>query len=215
MPSTVGLIAKKIGMSQMMDPYGAVVPITLLAIEDQSITKILDTKQHGYSGYQIGYFPKAEKNLNRPDVFRLKKSGVSTLYSKFREFRTKDPAQELKVGQHLDVTLFEHATHVDVSSYTKGRGFQGSVKRWNFKIAAMSHGSKYHRRTGSLGNCTTPGRVMPGKKLPGQYGNERRTLKNLMVMHRDTATNTIAIKGSVPGQRGIHLELRIAKLASS
>ena len=206
----VGLIAKKIGMSQMMDQYGQVVAVTLLAIENQQVTKILNPDKHGYTGYQIGYFPKAEKNLNRPDVLRLKKSGVETLYSKFREFRTDTMIDSLSIGQVIDASALAGVTHLNVSSYTKGRGFQGAVKRWNFRIAAMSHGSKYHRRTGSLGNCTTPGRVMPGKKLPGQYGNERRTLKNLMVMHIDQQTNTVAVKGGVPGQKGICLELRIA-----
>lgn len=211
MSSVIGLMAQKVGMSQMMDSYGNVVAVTLLAVEKQMVTQVMSASKNGYDGYQVGYFVKAEKNLNRPDIFRLKKAGIDPLYSKFREFRTSSDTPALQVGQALSASHLKGVTHLDISSQTKGRGFQGAVKRWNFRIAAMSHGSKYHRRTGSLGNCTTPGRVMPGKKLPGRYGNERRTLKNLVVMDIDTKSNTIAVKGAVPGNKGVRLEVRVAK----
>lgn len=218
MKSVVGLVAKKVGMSRVVDAYGHFVAVTLLVIEKQAITKVLTMEKNGYCGYQVGYFQKAEKNLNRPDIFRLRKAGIETLYSKFCEFRLplekvgeqgEQINDEITVGKTLDAADLEGVSFLNVSSHTKGRGFQGSVKRWNFRIAAMSHGSKYHRRTGSLGNCTTPGRVMPGKKLPGHYGDERRTLKNLEVIDLDKEKNLVAVKGGVPGNRGTTVELHI------
>ncbi|MCY4380906.1 MAG: 50S ribosomal protein L3 [Proteobacteria bacterium] len=222
MRPVVGLMAKKIGMSRVMDNYGDVVAVTLLSVEKQQVTKLISQDKHGYTGYQVGYFEKAEKNLNRPDVFRLRKSGLDTLLARFCEFRTdklrpnnKKNGQEesqnsLTVGQLLSASDLDGVTHLDVSGLTKGRGFQGSTKRWNSKIAPMSHGSRYHRRTGSLGNCTTPGRVMPGKKMPGQYGYTRKTLKSLAVFVIDKEKNLIAVKGALPGNRGSTLEVRVA-----
>lgn len=215
-----GAIAQKIGMSRMVDEYGQMVAVTLLEMVDQKVTKVLTTKKHGYSAYQVGYFPKNAKHLRRPDHYRLRKSGIKQHYSKFKEFRCLDAAvhgdnvQPLDVGQAIGTENFKNISHVDVSGITKGRGFQGSIKRWKFRIAPMSHGSRYHRRTGSLGNCTTPGRVMPGKKLPGQYGNHRRTLAGLKLMVCDDQQSILAVKGAVPGNRGSFVEVRVSRLHS-
>jgi len=206
-----GLVAKKVGMSRMLDEFGNMVPVTLLQVEDQKVTKILTPERDGYHGYQIGFFTKKEKNLAKADVSRLRKTGIEENYAKFKEFRTPDAITEVEVGTALTAALFEGVKTIDVSGLTKGRGFQGSVKRWGYAIGRMTHGSRFHRRTGSLGMCTTPGRVMKGKKMPGHYGVERRTVKNLKLADLNVEDNVIAIKGSVPGNRGSFLELRPSK----
>ena len=203
-----GLIATKVGMSRMMDDFGKMIPVTLLKVEQQTVTKILTPERDGYHGYQIGFFTKSEKNLNKADVTRLRKSSVEENYSKFREFRTANPVSGISLGEVLPAAHLEGVTRLDISGLTKGRGFQGSVKRWGNAIGRMTHGSRFHRRTGSLGMCTTPGRVMKGKKMPGHYGCERRTIKNLVLADFNPDSNIIAIKGSVPGNRGSHVEIR-------
>ncbi|MCY4443254.1 MAG: 50S ribosomal protein L3 [Proteobacteria bacterium] len=214
-----GAVAKKVGMSRVMDDYGRMVAVTLLKLEDQKITKILSPERDGYSGYQVGYFVKSEKNLNKPDVVRLRKAGILESYGRFREFRCREVSTAKNidtavleekgyvVGKDLRARDFSEVKYVDVSGLTKGRGFQGATKRWGFRISSMTHGSRYHRRTGSIGNCATPARVMPGKKMPGRYGQERRTLRKLAVVVRDEGDNLLAIKGAVPGCRGSYVEV--------
>jgi large subunit ribosomal protein L3 len=203
-----GLVAKKVGMSRMLDEFGNMIPVTLLQVEDQKVTKILTPERDGYHGYQVGFFSKKEKNLTKSDVSRLRKSGIEENYAKFKEFRTLAPVEGFEVGTSVTASLFEGENNLDISGLTKGRGFQGSIKRWGYSIGRMTHGSRFHRRTGSLGMCTTPGRVMKGKKMPGHYGVERRTIKNLKLADLNTDANIIAIKGSVPGNRGSYLEIR-------
>lgn len=203
-----GLVARKVGMSRMLDEYGNMIPVTLLEVENQKVTKILTPERDGYHGFQVGFYTKAEKNLGKPDIARLRKSGVEENYSRFKEFRTAEPAQGFEVGASVGPSILDGISSLDISGLTKGRGFQGAVKRWGYTIGRMTHGSRFHRRTGSLGNCTTPGRVMKGKKMPGHYGVERRTIRNLKLVDLDVETNILAIKGSVPGNRGGYLEIR-------
>lgn len=203
-----GLVAKKIGMSRMLDEYGNMIPVTLLEVEKQKVTKILTEDRDGYNGFQVGFFTKSEKNLTKPDVSRLRKSGLEENFARFKEFRTEKAVEGVEVGADVTASVFEGATNVDISGLTKGRGFQGAVKRWGYAIGRMTHGSRFHRRTGSLGNCTTPGRVMKGKKMPGHYGQERRTVRNLKLVNLDVESNILAVKGSVPGNRGGYLEVR-------
>ena len=203
-----GLIAKKVGMTRMVDDAGKMIPVTVLEVENQKVTKVLTPERDGYHGVQLGYFLKAEKNLTKPDVSRLRKSGVEENFSRFVEFRTPGPVEAMGLNSKIGADLFEGVAQVDITGSTKGRGFQGAVKRWNSSIGRMTHGSRFHRRPGSLGQCTTPGRVYKNKKQPGHMGVENRTVRNLKVMKIDATRNLIAIKGSVPGTRNGYLEVR-------
>ena len=228
--AVLGVVTQKVGMSRFVDEYGKMVAVTLLKVPSQQVTKILTEDKNGYQGYQVGFDEKkSEKKLTLADYYRLKKSGIEKFYKKFLEFRyyhhssslkdQKDKAQDsklsLKLGQELSAADLTGVSYVDASGLTKGRGFQGCVKRWGFRISSMSHGSRYHRRSGSIGNCATPGRVAKGKKLPGRYGNARRTVKKLKVMVVDDKMNLIAVKGSVPGNKGCSIEIRPVAYESS
>ena len=204
-----GIVAKKVGMTRIEVEDGVIIPVTLVQVAQQQVTKVLDQKKDGYSGYQVGYQVKSVKNLNKPDVSRLRKSGVEVNYSKFMEFRTPEDGQDsYQLGASLTAKLFDNVSNVDVTSLSKGRGFQGAVKRWNASIGRMSHGSRFHRRPGSLGQCTSPGRVFKNKHQPGQMGNVKVTLNNIKIVDVDVENNIIALKGSVPGHRECFLEIR-------
>jgi large subunit ribosomal protein L3 len=203
-----GLVAKKVGMSRMVDADGKMIPVTLLQVEGQKITKILTPERDGYHGFQIGYYKKSVKNLTKPDLARLRKVGVEENFARFKEFRTLGPLDGLELGKELDAEILAGVERVDVTGYNKGRGYQGSVKRWGSRIGRMTHGSRFHRRPGSLGQNTSPGRVFKNKKMPGQMGNEKLTVKNLIVVNIDPENNLIALKGSVPGHREGFVEIR-------
>lgn len=197
-----GLIAKKIGMTRVVDEMGQMVPVTILKIENQKITKILTPENDGYSALQVGYYEKAEKALTKADVGRLKKVQLKESFTRFKEFPVARGEEEgLKVGAALSVSLFEQVSNVDVTGITKGHGFEGAITRWGHKTGRRTHGSHFHRRPGSLGQRTTPGRVYKNKKMPGHMGNAKRTVQNLKVFEVDVQANIIAIKGSVPGYR--------------
>jgi large subunit ribosomal protein L3 len=183
------------------------VPVTLLQVEQQKITKLVTSAKEGYDAYQIGYASKAEKNLTKPDVARLRKAGIQDSYSRFIEFRP-EKMDGYSVGQALDVAALDGVLSVDVTGITKGRGFTGSVKKWKTACGRMTHGSRFHRRPGSLGTRTTPGRVFKGKPQHGHYGVEQVTIQNLAVLDVDKESNVIAICGSVPGHRNGYLVLR-------
>lgn len=193
----------------MVDGEGRMVPVTLLQIDGQKVTKVCTKEREGYSAYQVGYYQKEERKLTKPDVARLRKVDVKESYSRFREVRLDGAAPEdFKVGRALMAEDLEGVTAVDVTGLTKGRGFTGVIKRWNSARGRMTHGSQYHRRTGSIGSNTSPGRVIKNKKMPGHYGVERVTMLNLKVMDLDKNNNVIAIKGSVPGHENSYLVLR-------
>ena len=204
-----GIVAKKVGMTRVEVEAGVVIPVTLIQVAQQQVTKVLDQKKDGYFGYQVGYQVKSIKNLNKSDINRLRKSGVEANYSSFMEFRTSAGDQENhQLGTQLTAKLFDNVSSVDVTSLSKGRGFQGAVKRWNASIGRMSHGSRFHRRPGSLGQCTSPGRVFKNKHQPGQMGNVKVTLSNIKIIDIDVENNIIALKGSIPGHRECFLEIR-------
>ena len=193
----------------MVDDQGQLTPVTLLQATDQTITKKLTTERDGYQAIQIGFYEKSEKNLTKSDIARLRKNNVTKNFSKFKEVRVEDSSAEgLEFGAERTIDIFNEVKSIDVTGFVKGRGFQGTVKRYNTKTGRRTHGSHFHRRPGSLGNCTTPGRVMKNKKQPGQMGANKVTVLNLKVLDVDTETNTIAIKGSVPGTRNGYLYLR-------
>ena len=199
------LVAKKIGMTRMMDPEGHMVAVTLLQIEEQKITKILTPGRDGYSAVQVGYFTKRDTRLTKADHARLRKVNVAENFARFKEFRSEKPVEGIEAGASLTAAILEGVKAVDVTGFTKGRGFTGSVKRWSVACGRMTHGSRFHRRPGSLGTRTTPGRVFKGKPQPGQYGDEQRTIQNLRLLDVDTKNNVIAVYGSVPGHQNNYL----------
>ncbi|SME88987.1 50S ribosomal protein L3 [Pseudobacteriovorax antillogorgiicola] len=195
-----GLIAKKVGMTRVLDEQGQMIPVTLLKVEDQQITKILTVDRDGYHGIQVGYYQKPERKLNKPDLTRLRKGGIEANFTRFKEYRF-DSAVELELGSKLSADLLAEVKAVDVTGVTKGHGFEGSITRWGHKTGRRTHGSHFHRRPGSLGQRTTPGRVYKNKEMPGHMGSAQRTIQNLKVVDVDVEANVIALKGSVPGHR--------------
>jgi large subunit ribosomal protein L3 len=205
MTTPKGIIAKKIGMTRMVDKNGLMIAVTVLQIENQKVTKIISKAKEGYDAYQVGYFEKAEKGLNKPDIARLRKANIADNFARFKEFRTDSALEGLEVGHALTTKSLEGITAVDVTGITKGRGFSGSVKRWDTAVGRWSHGSRFHRSPGSLGTRTTPGRVFHGKPVPGHYGVEQVTIQNLNVVDIDAENSLIALQGAVPGHRNGYL----------
>ena len=200
-----GLIGKKIGMTRMANDNGQIIPVTLLKIEGQKVTKLLSTERDGYQAYQVGYSEKTKKNITKADTNRLRKVGIEENFSQFKEFRAG--VEGLTLGDVLTLEAFKGVKTVDVTGIVKGRGYQGAVKRWGVAIGRMTHGSRFHRRPGSLGSNTSPGRVYKNKPQPGHMGDSTKTIKNLTVMDMDLQNNVIALKGSVPGFNGGYIQI--------
>ncbi len=196
-----GLIAKKVGMTRILDGEGQMVPVTLLKVEGQKVTKILSAERDGYTGIQVGYQEKPERKLTKGDVARLRKVGVQESYTKFKEFRLADGEKPLDLGTLVSASLLEGVSSVDVTGITKGHGFEGAITRWGHSSGRRSHGSNFYRLPGSLGMRTTPGRVFKNKEVPGHMGMLQVTIQNLKVIDVDVEANVIALKGSVPGSR--------------
>lgn len=196
-----GLIAKKVGMTRVLDEAGQMIPVTLLQVEGQKITKILTPERDGYHGVQVGFYEKVERKLNKSDVARLRKVNVSESYSRFKEFRTEGPLDGLQIGSSVSADVLQNVSSVDVTGITKGHGFEGAITRWGHSSGRRSHGSNFYRLPGSLGMRTTPGRVFKNKEVPGHMGMLQVTIQNLKVVDVDVDANVIAIKGSVPGSR--------------
>jgi large subunit ribosomal protein L3 len=207
MTTPKGLVAKKIGMTRMVGKDGLMIAVTLLQVENQKVTKVLTKERDGYDAYQVGYKETKEKNLAKPDVARMRKVNVKENFTTFKEFRTEAPVT-IELGAQLTTDLLNGVTAVDVTGLTKGRGFSGSVKRWDTAVGRWSHGSRFHRSPGSLGTRTTPGRVFMGKKVPGVYGTEQVTIQNLSVVDVDAENSLIALSGAVPGHRNGYLFIK-------
>lgn len=196
-----GLIAKKVGMTRLINKEGQLVPVTLLHVADQQVTKVLTSEKDGYNAVQVGYYTKPDHRMNKPDLTRLRKAGLEKNFTRFKEFRLEDKADALEIGAVLSVGHFNDVQSVDVTGVTKGHGFEGAITRWGHKTGRRTHGSHFHRRPGSLGQRTTPGRVYKNKGMPGHMGDVQRTIQNLVVVDVDVDSNVIAIKGAVPGHR--------------
>jgi len=203
-----GVVAKKIGMTRMVDSEGAFIPVTLLKVEHQKVTKHLSPERDGYCAIQIGYQAKKAKKLARADVFRLKKVGIDDKFSLFFESRMKIVPNDRPLGYEITGEELEGLGHIDVTGISKGKGFQGAVRRWGHKTGKQTHGSHFHRRPGSLGQRTTPGRVFKNKKMPGHQGAVRKTVQNLKVVDLNKEEKILAVKGSVPGCRNSYVLVR-------
>ena len=197
---SIGLLGNKIGMTQIFDESGNIIPVTILKVGPCIVTQIKTKEKDGYDAIQVGYSNSSTKSLTQPELGHLLKSNIPPL-KYLKEFRVSDPT-ELEIGQMLKVDLFSPGQLVNIKGKTIGKGFSGLQKRHNFTRGPMTHGSKNHRAPGSIGMGTTPGRVLPGKKMAGQLGNKITTIKKLKVIQFNLDENILVIKGSVPGKPG-------------
>ena len=202
---SVGILGTKLGMTQVFDEIGNAIPVTVIQAGPCVVTQIKTEQTDGYSSVQIGYGEVKEKALNRPKLGHLAKSGASPVRH-LREYRV-DETGEFEVGQALSADRFEAGQVIDVSGISIGKGFAGNQKRNNFRRGPMAHGSKNHRAPGSTGAGTTPGRVYPGKRMAGQMGNEKVTVRKLSVVRVDGDRNLLLVKGGVPGKAGSLLSI--------
>ena len=205
------IIGKKLGMSQVYDENNNLVPVTIIEAGPCPILQIKSSDTDGYEAVQIGYNPrgKAPNKPNKCQVGKAKKANVEPQHVS-QEFRLTGE-HSFEPGSSLTVDMFNDDQMVDVVSTTKGKGFQGVVKRWNFGGGPASHGSMFHRRGGSYGLCQWPGRVFKNKKMPGHTGTVQRTTQNLKLVKILPEKNILLIKGSVPGSKGTILTVRVAK----
>ena len=199
-----GILGRKIGMTQLFVEDRAV-GATVIETKPCSIVQIKTVESDGYNALQLAYDEVKDSKVTRPMAGHFGKAGVAPHRHVF-EVRVDNP-EDYSVGDALNVDQFEEGDKIDIAGVSKGRGFQGVVKRWNFAGGPKTHGSHFHRRPGSVGNCVKPGRVIKGKKLPGQMGSRRITVRALQVLRVDPERNLLIVKGSTPGARGAILEL--------
>jgi large subunit ribosomal protein L3 len=197
---SIGLLGNKIGMTQIFDESGNIIPVTILKVGPCIVTQVKTETKDGYNAIQVGYSTTSNKLLTQPELGHLKKSNIQAL-KYLKEFRlTNEP--DFEVGQVLNVNLLSPGQLVNIKGKTIGKGFSGLQKRHNFARGPMTHGSKNHRAPGSIGMGTTPGRVLPGKKMAGQLGNKITTIQKLKVIQLNSEENILVIKGSVQGKPG-------------
>lgn len=196
----LGVVGKKLGMTQVFDEKGLAIPVTVIKVDPLTVTQVKTVETDGYNAIQVGFEPAKEKHLTKAEIGHFKKNGLDN-FRHLQEFRI-DNSAEYKVGDTINVSVLSEIAKVDVTGQSIGKGFQGTVKRWNFGRGPMGHGSKNHREPGSIGAGTTPGRVIKGKRMAGNMGNERVTIKKLSVVKVDSENNLLLVKGSVPGSEG-------------
>jgi len=199
---SIGVIGRKVGMTQVFLPDGSMVPVSVVTVEPNRVTALRTPERDGYAAVQLG--AEERQGLSKPRLGQLKElPPLGTL----REFRVDD-VSAYEVGQTLDVALFEAGDFVHVTGVSKGKGFSGFIKRHGFRRGPETHGSDSHRQPGSIGQGTTPGRVWKGKPMAGRMGGERRTVQRLEVVRSDPERNVLLIRGSVPGTRNALLLVR-------
>lgn len=198
--NAIGLLGRKIGMTQIFNPLGNAVPVTVLQLGPCLVTQIKTQEEHGYNAIQVGYQKIKSKNLNKSELGHLEKFQLPT-FKYLKEFRINS-YKNFTVGQSINTENLSTGSTINVSSKSIGKGFTGYQKRHNFTRGPMSHGSKNHKQPGSIGAGTTPGRVFPGKKMAGRMGHRKTTIKNLEIVEINTRDNIVLVKGSVPGKSG-------------
>jgi large subunit ribosomal protein L3 len=202
---SVGLFGKKLGMTQIFDENGTIIPVTLVKAEPCQISQVKTKETDGYTAIQVAYFEENLNRLNKPQLGHLKKSGNKGFRS-FGEFSIEE-AHSYKIGQAVTVDNFTIGQSVSVKGKSIGKGFAGNQKRHNFSRGPMTHGSKNHRLPGSIGAGSTPGRVYPGKKMAGHLGNKTTTIKSSKVLYISESENILVLKGSLPGKRDSILKI--------
>ena len=203
------LFAKKVGMTQIFDESGTILPVTILKAGLCQVSQIKTVTTDGYNAVQIAYGEEKLEKINKPTRGHLKKIG-DVGFRSFGEFRVSQP-EEFKLGQVIKVDTFSVGQKVRVTGKSIGKGFAGNQKRHNFSRGPMTHGSKNHRLPGSIGAGSTPGRVYPGKKMAGQLGGKMVTLKNTEVLSVNAEDNILVVKGSVPGKKNTILKIQPQK----
>ncbi|SDM50734.1 LSU ribosomal protein L3P [Franzmannia pantelleriensis] len=205
---TIGLVGKKAGMTRVFTEDGASVPVTVIEVEPNRVTRVKTVDVDGYSAVQVTTGSRKAKHLTKAQAGQFAKAGTEAGRS-LMEFRLAEGDEAPEVGGELTVSLFEAGQIIDVTGTSKGKGFQGAVKRWNFRTQDNTHGNSLaHRAPGSIGMCQTPGRVFKGKKMAGQMGNVRCTVQSLEVVRVDAERNLLLIKGAVPGAPGSDVVVR-------
>ena len=194
-----GIIGRKVGMTQIFDEKGNVIPVTVIEAGPCTVAQVKTVETDGYDAVQLGFGEVKDKHINKPEKGHFAKAGLEAK-KHLREFRLES-VEGVKVGDEVKADVFEAGEKVDVQGISKGKGFQGVIKRHGQHRGPMGHGSMYHRRPGSMGSTTTPGRVFKGKKLPGHMGSQTSTILNLDVVKIDTDKNVILVKGSIPGAK--------------
>lgn len=202
----VGTIGEKVGMTQYFLDDGSAVGATVIKSEPSVVVQVKTEENDGYNAIQLGYKDTEEKNLTDPMKGHFKKHGVQPK-AFLTEFRVDDPSQ-FEPGDEISVSDFEDCDYLDVSGNSKGKGFQGVMKRWGFSGGPDSHGSRFHRKPGSIGMCVEPGRVLKGQKMAGRMGNERVTIRNLELVKISEEDDLLVVKGSVPGPNRNMIEIR-------
>ena len=197
---SLGLLGNKIGMTQIFDESGNIIPVTILKVGPCIVTQVKTTLNDGYNAIQVGYGSVSTKSLTQPQLGHLQKSNIQPL-KYLKEFRVNEPT-DFSVGQVLNVDSFIEGQLINVTGKSIGKGFSGLQKRYNFSRGPMTHGSKNHRAPGSIGMGTDPGRVLPGKKMAGQLGNKMTNIKKLKIVQVNTNENILVVKGAVPGKPG-------------
>lgn len=186
-------------MTQIFDENGVLIPVTVLQAGPCVVTQIKTEDNDGYCAVQVGFVDKREKLVNKPQKGHYDKAGVS--YKRYLKELKFENASEYEVGQEIKADIFEAGDHIDATAISKGKGFQGAIKRHGQSRGPMTHGSKYHRHAGSNGAASDPSKVFKGKKMPGQMGNKRVTVQNLEIVQVDAENNLLLIKGAVPGPK--------------
>jgi len=198
---SIGLLGNKIGMTEIYEKSGELIPVTILRVGPCVVTQIKNVLKDGYNSIQIGYGRVSSNLLSQSQLGHLQKSNIPPLRH-LKEFRINEKIEKFWVEEILDIHSFSIGQFVNVSGKSVGKGFSGLQKRHNFTRGPMTHGSKNHKAPGSIGMGTTPGRVLPGKRMAGQLGNKQITIRKLKIVLIDTDENILIIKGSVPGKPG-------------
>jgi len=208
---SIGLIGKKQGMTRMFTPEGDAFAVSVVSVSPNIITQIKSQETDGYSSIQVTTGEKKEKHIRKPVSGHFKKNGVNPGEGLW-EFKVNPEAlEELEVGNELFLEQFEEGQTIDVQGKSKGKGFAGTVKRWNFKMQDATHGNSIsHRAPGSIGQCQTPGKVWKGKKMSGHMGDQQKTVQNLEIASIDSKNNLLLIKGPIPGPTGSNVILKPA-----
>ncbi|AZL83776.1 MULTISPECIES: 50S ribosomal protein L3 [Aliivibrio] len=197
----IGLVGRKVGMTRIFTEEGVSIPVTVVEVEVNRVSQVKTVETDGYNAIQVTCGSKKANRVSKPEAGHFAKAGVEAGRGLW-EFRLEN-GEEFTVGAELSVEIFNEIKKVDVTGTSKGKGFQGAIKRWNFATQDMTHGNSLsHRAPGSIGQCQTPGRVFKGKKMAGHMGAERCTTQNLEIVRVDAERNLLLIKGAVPGSTG-------------
>ena len=206
-----GILGKKLGMTQIFTEEGIVVPVTVVEAGPNVVTQVKTVEKDGYNAIQVGFEDAKEKSLNKPQKGHL--AAANVLKKHLKEFRV-DAVEEFTVGQEIKADLFAAGELINVTGISKGKGFQGPIKRHGQSRGPETHGSRYHRRPGSMGACSYPGRVFKNKKLAGHMGSVKVTVQNLEVVRVDADKNFILVKGAIPGPKGSMVTIKEAVKSS-